>query len=162
MFFLFKRLRRSRPRIFVLFAREDDTYSEEFVGIALTREQETAMGKLVDSAEGVTCWTEEVELQGWQGVLDEAHYPATVFLVFRGGEAQDSIPSDGGDEPLDPEILGAFVDRALAQDFIATRSVLDRVDDYHVWELAFGWMPKHMLPAEPRIALYENIIRDFD
>ena len=48
----------NQARIFVLFARTDATYDEEFVGIALTGEQERAMGEHVDSP-GITCWTEE-------------------------------------------------------------------------------------------------------
>ena len=35
----------------MLFARTEATYDEEFVGIALTREQERAMGEHVDSSD---------------------------------------------------------------------------------------------------------------
>lgn len=41
----------NQARIFVLFARTEATYDEEFVGIALTREQERAMGEHVDSSD---------------------------------------------------------------------------------------------------------------
>ena len=51
----------NQAKIFVLFARTEATYDEEFVGIALTREQEHAMGEHVDSP-SITCWTEEVPL----------------------------------------------------------------------------------------------------
>ena len=44
----------NQAKIFVLFARTEATSDEEFVGIALTREQERAMGEHVDSP-GITC-----------------------------------------------------------------------------------------------------------
>ena len=56
----------NQAKIFVLFARMEATYDEEFVGVALTREQERAMGEHVDSSD-MTCWAEEVPLQGWRG-----------------------------------------------------------------------------------------------
>ncbi|WP_368921431.1 hypothetical protein [Corynebacterium striatum] len=51
----------SQAKVLVLFARTEATYAEEFVGIALTKEQESAMAEHVDSP-SITCWTEEVPL----------------------------------------------------------------------------------------------------
>ena len=65
----------------MLFARTEATYDEEFVGIALTREQESAMGEHVDSPR-ITCWTEEVPLQGWEGKLDKSRFPKLVYCRF--------------------------------------------------------------------------------
>ena len=63
----------NQAKILVLFARTEATNDEEFVGIALTREQERAMGEHVDSPR-ITCWTEEVPLQGWKGKLNKSRF----------------------------------------------------------------------------------------
>ncbi|MDV2419670.1 hypothetical protein RAE03_07780 [Corynebacterium tuberculostearicum] len=74
-----KKQKKSTARIFVLFARKDDSYDESFAGVALTRNQEKAMGQCVDRP-GVTCWTEETCLRGWKGPLDAEHHPEMVYM----------------------------------------------------------------------------------
>lgn len=76
-----KKQKKSTARIFVLFARKDDSFDESFAGVALTRAQEKAMGQRVDRS-GVTCWTEETCLRGWNGPLDEEHHQKVVFTSY--------------------------------------------------------------------------------
>ena len=88
----------NQAKIFVLFARTEATSDEEFVGIALTREQERAMGEHVDSP-GITCWTEEVPLDGWDGKLDKSRFPRLVYLVFREGVCATFLRAFPRNEP---------------------------------------------------------------
>ncbi|WP_426707340.1 hypothetical protein ACEN2D_09825 [Corynebacterium auriscanis] len=142
----------NKAQVLVLFARHNETFEEDFVGVALTREQEKAMGKHVDS-DTVTCWTERVTLQGWEGELNEHNFPQPVFLVFRAGAAQGEKREEDG---LDPEILGAFVSRVAAE---AKVEALERANSisvpskFHIWELQFGWLAepyRHNGPPVPK------------
>lgn len=134
-----------RAEVLVLFARHNETFAEEFVGVALTREQEKAMGQHVDT-DTVTCWTERAVLQGWQGELNENRFPTSVYILFRSGAPQGGERKDVDD---DPELIGAFVSRADAEERAEQlraeygRYVMDENSgtfDYHVWELEFGWL----------------------
>lgn len=133
-------IRRSRrkgtARLFVLFARKDDSYDESFAKVALTRAQEKAMGQCVDRS-GVTCWTEEAHLRGWKGPLDVEHHPEVVYLVFSGGHAQGSDPSRA---EFDPELKAACATRGLAEKEVIRRMRNDEslVKEWHIWEASFG------------------------
>ena len=135
-------IRRSRrkgtARLFVLFARNDDSYDESFAGVALTRAQEKAMGQCVDRS-GVTCWTEEAHLRGWKGPLDVEHHPEVVYIVFSGGHAQGSDPSNA---EFDPELKAACATRGLAEKEVIRRMRNDEssivVKEWHIWEASFG------------------------
>ena len=135
-------IRRSRrkgtARLFVLFARKDDSYDESFAGVALTRAQEKAMGQCVDRS-GVTCWTEEAHLRGWKGPLDVEHHPEVVYIVFSGGHAQGSDPSRA---EFDPELKAACATRGLAEKEVIRRMRNDEspivVKEWHIWEASFG------------------------
>ena len=135
-------IRRSRrkgtARLFVLFARNDDSYDESFAGVALTRAQEKAMGQCVDRS-GVTCWTEEAHLRGWKGPLDEEHHPQVVYIVFRGGHAQGS---DLSGAEFDPELKAACATRDQAEKEVARGMRNDEspifVKEWHIWKSSFG------------------------
>ena len=133
-----KKQKKSTARIFVLFARKDDSLDESFAGVALTRAQEEAMGQCVDRS-GVTCWTEETCLRGWNGPLDEEHHPEVVYIVFRGGHAQGSDPSSA---EFDPELKAACATRGLAEKEVIRRMRNDEspivVKEWHIWEASFG------------------------
>ena len=139
---MWTRIRRSRrkgtARLFVLFARNDDSYDESFAGVALTRAQEKAMGQCVDRS-GITCWTEEARLRGWKGPLDVEHHPEVVYLVFSGGHAQGSDPSSA---EFDPELKAACATRGLAEKEVIRRMRNDEssivVKEWHIWEASFG------------------------
>lgn len=149
--------RKEKPQVLVLFARHNETFDEEFVGVALTREQEKAMGQHVDS-NTVTCWTERVTLQGWEGELNEHSFPRPIFLVFRAGAAQDEEREEDG---LDPEILGAYVSREAAEAKVEELKKKychgsmknSQVFKFHIWELEFGWLAesfRHNGPPIPK------------
>lgn len=147
-------LRKEKPRIFVIFARDNDTLEEEFVGIALTREQETAIGKHVDS-EAVTAWTEEIVLQGWKHKLHEGSFPDHVYLVMRDG----NVPGEPkGEDVSDPELLGAFVDRTDAEEDAEKRRRIEGMSQhpskFHVWEMQFGWISERLRKDAPPIPIY--------
>ena len=135
-------IRRSRrkgtARLFVLFARNDDSYDESFAGVALTRAQEKAMGQCVDRS-GVTCWTEEAHLRGWKGPLDVEHHPEVVYIVFSGGHAQGSDPSSA---EFDPELKAAWATRDQAEKEVARGKSNDErpifVKECHIWKASFG------------------------
>ena len=133
-----KKQKKSTARIFVLFARKDDSLDESFAGVALTRAQEEAMGQCVDRS-GVTCWTEETCLGGWNGPLDEEHHPEVVYIVFRDGHAQGSDPSSA---EFDPELKAACATRGLAEKEVIRRLRNDEspivVKEWHIWEASFG------------------------
>ena len=130
--------RKSTARIFVLFARKDDSHDESFAGVALTRAQEKAMGQCVDRS-GVTCWTEETFLRGWKGPLDEEHHPQVVYIVFRGGHAQGS---DLSSAEFDPELKAACATRDQAEKEVARGMRNDEspiiVKECHIWKASFG------------------------
>lgn len=130
--------RKNTARIFVLFARKDDSYDESFAGVALTRAQEKAMGQCVDRS-GVTSWTEETCLRGWRGPLDQEHHPEVVYIVFRGGHAQGSDPSSA---EFDPELKAACATRDQAEKEVARGMRNDEspivVKEWHIWEASFG------------------------
>ena len=133
-----KKQKKSTARIFVLFARKDDSLDESFAGVALTRAQEEAMGQCVDRS-GVTCWTEETCLRGWNGPLDEEHHPEVVYIVFRGGHAQGSDPSSA---EFDPELKAACATRDQAEKEVARGKNNDErpifVKECHIWKASFG------------------------
>ena len=143
----------SRAKIFVLFARTEATYDEEFVGIALTREQERAMGKHVDSSD-ITCWTERVPLQGWRGELNKCRFPKLVYLIFREGYAQHS---SGRYQELSPDILAAFTTREAAQTYVASRKEKAPTflpSKFHIWEVEFGHLTEKFRSQGPEIPVY--------
>lgn len=133
-----KKQKKSTARIFVLFARKDGSLDESFAGVALTRAQEEAMGQCVDRS-GVTCWTEETCLRGWNGPLDEEHHPEVVYIVFRGGHAQGSDPSSA---EFDPELKAAWATRDQAEKEVARGKSNDErpifVKECHIWKASFG------------------------
>ena len=133
-----KKQKKSTARIFVLFARKDDSLDESIAGVALTRAQEEAMGQCVDRS-GVTCWTEETCLRGWNGPLDEEHHPEVVYIVFRGGHAQGSDPSSA---EFDPELKAAWATRDQAEKEVARGKSNDErpifVKECHIWKASFG------------------------
>ena len=133
-----KKQKKSTARIFVLFARKDDSFDESFAGVALTRAQEKVMGQCVDRS-GVTCWTEETCLRGWNGPLDEEHHPEVVYIVFRGGHAQGSDPSSA---EFDPELKAAWATRDQAEKEVARGKSNDErpifVKECHIWKASFG------------------------
>ncbi|MGV0410041.1 hypothetical protein ACUY3S_11270 [Corynebacterium resistens] len=153
-----ERLCRTKPRILVLFARHNETFDEDFVGVALTREQEKAMGEHVDS-DSVTCWTERVTLQGWEGELNEHNFPRPVFLVFRAGAAQGEEREENG---LDPEILGAYISREAAEakveelknKYCHGSMKNSQVFRFHIWELEFGWLAEQFRYNGPPVPTY--------
>ena len=133
-----KKQKKSTARIFVLFARKDVSYDESFAGVALTRNQEKAMGQCVDRP-GVTCWTEETCLRGWKGPLDAEHHPEMVYIVFSGGRAQGSDPSSA---EFDPELKAACATRGQAEKEVIRRMGNDQspifVKEWHIWKASFG------------------------
>ena len=133
-----KKQKKSTARIFVLFARKDDSYDESFAGVALTRNQEKAMGQCVDRP-GVTCWTEETCLRGWKRPLDAEHHPEMVYIVFSGGHAQGSDPSSA---EFDPELKAACATRGQAEKEVIRRMGNDQspifVKEWHIWKASFG------------------------
>lgn len=147
-----KSRKRRGPQVLVLFARHNETFDEDFVGVALTREQEKAMGQHVDS-DTVTCWTERVTLQGWDGELNERNFPKPVYLLFWGGHAKGEVRAE---EEFDPEILGAFISRADAEKKVSElrrNDFYSLPDRHHVWELEFGWLDepfRHNGPPVPK------------
>ena len=143
----------NQARIFVLFARTEATYDEEFVGIALTREQERAMGEHVDSSD-ITCWTEEVPLQGWRGKLNKGHFPRLVYLVFREGYAQHSSVRH---QEISPDILAAFTTREAAQADVVSRQKKEPTflpSEFHIWEVEFGCLTENFRGQGPEIPMY--------
>lgn len=130
--------RKSTARIFVLFARKDDSYDESFAGVALTRAQEKAMGQCVDRS-GVPCWAEDTFLRGWKRPLDEEHHPGVVYIVFRGGHAQGS---DLSSAEFDPELKAACATRDQAEKEVARGRRNDEspifVKEWHIWKSSFG------------------------
>ena len=143
----------NQARIFVLFARTEATYDEEFVGIALTREQERAMGEHVDSSD-ITCWTEEVPLQGWKGELNKGHFPRLVYLVFREGYAQHSSVRY---QEISPDILAAFTTREAAQTDVDSRQKKEPSllpSKFHIWEVEFGHLTEKFRSQGPEIPMY--------
>lgn len=146
--------------VMVLFARHNQTFVENFVGVALTREQETAMAKHVDS-DTVTCWTEQVILEGWEGELTENNFPEPVYLVFRAGTAQGEERKKQEDG-LDPEILGAYISRTRAEAKVAELQkkycvgtmANSEVFKFHIWELEFGWLPEKLRYNGPPVPRY--------
>lgn len=143
---------RRGPQVLVLFARHNETFDEDFVGVALTREQEKAMGQHVDS-DTVTCWTERVTLQGWDGKLNEHNFPKPVYLLFESGHAKGEVRAE---DEFDPEILGAYASRVAAE---AKVEELERTNSvsvpskFHIWELEFGWLDepfRHNGPPVPK------------
>lgn len=155
--FDFLRPKKSKNRrgsqVLVLFARHNETFDEDFVGVALTREQEKAMGQHVDS-DTVTCWTERVTLQGWNGELNEHNFPKPVYLLFRDGHAQGEARAE---DEFDPEILGAFTSCAHAEKKITelrrdeSYSFSDRL---YIWELEFGWLDEPFRNNGPPVPKY--------
>ena len=75
------------------------------------------MGEHVDSPR-ITCWTEEVPLQGWEGKLDKSRFPKLVYLCFREGYAQHSSVRY---QEISPDILAAFTTREAAQTDVVSR-----------------------------------------
>ena len=143
----------NQARIFVLFARTDATYDEEFVGIALTREQERAMGEHVDSSD-ITCWTEEVPLHGWDGKPDKSRFPRLVYLVFREGYAQHSSVRF---QEMSPDILAAFTTREAAQTEVVSRQKKEPSflpSEFHIWEVEFGALTENFRGQGPEIPMY--------
>ena len=143
----------NQAKIFVLFARTEATSDEEFVGIALTREQERAMGEHVDSL-GITCWTEEVPLDGWDGKLDKSRFPRLVYLVFREGYAQHSSVRF---QEMSPDILAAFTTREAAQTEVVSRQKKEPSflpSEYHIWEVEFGFLTENFRGQGPEIPMY--------
>mgnify|MGYP006875977666 FL=1 len=143
----------NQAKIFVLFARTEATYDEEFVGIALTREQERAMGEHVDSP-GITCWTEEVPLQGWEGKLNKSRFPKLVYLVFREGYAQHSSVRY---QEISPDILAAFTTREAAQTDVDSRKEKEPTflpSKFHIWEVGFGHLTEKFRSQGPEIPMY--------
>lgn len=144
---------RNRAKIFVLFARTEATYDEEFVGIALTREQERAMGEYVDCP-SITCWTEEVPLQGWEGKLNKSRFPRLVYLVFREGYAQYSSARY---QEISPDILAAFTTREAAQTDVVVRQKSEPSflpSEFHIWEVEFGVLTENFRGQGPEIPMY--------
>lgn len=143
----------SQAKILVLFARTEATYNEEFVGIALTREQERVMGEHVDFP-GVTCWTEEVPLQGWEGKLNKCRFPRLVYLVFREGYAQHSSVRY---QEISPDILAAFTTREAAQTDVVSRQKKEPAflpSEFHIWEVEFGVLTEKFRGQSPEIPIY--------
>lgn len=143
----------NQAKIFVLFARTEATYDEEFVGIALTREQEHAMGEHVDSP-SITCWTEEVPLQGWKGKLNKSRFPKLVYLVFREGYAQHSSVRY---QEISPDILAAFTTREAAQTDVDSRQKKEPSllpSKFHIWEVEFGHLTEKFRSQGPEIPMY--------
>lgn len=128
------------PKVLVIFARDKASYEEDFVGLALTWEQDSAIRKRIES-ERLECLTEEVALQGWSGPLDESRSPDTVYLVFRGGRSQEGR---FGEDDYDPEILGAFVTRDQAECFaVKERDVFGGQSlALRVWGVKPGWVSR--------------------
>ena len=143
----------NQAKIFVLFARMEATYDEEFVGVALTREQERAMGEHVDSSD-MTCWAEEVPLQGWRGKLNKCHFPNLVSLVFREGYAQNSSARH---QEISPDILAAFATREAAQADVVSRQKKEPTflpSEFHIWEVEFGSLLEKFRNQGPEIPMY--------
>ncbi|RAV32005.1 hypothetical protein [Corynebacterium heidelbergense] len=132
---------RQCSKVLVVFARDRETLEEDFVGLALDREQELYVREVVESPE-LQCLTEEVKLRGWEGGYSENHKPELVYLVFRGGRAQNQGHSD---DDFDPEIYGAFVDRQQAEWFAEKdRYIGQKIVPLHVWELKPGWISSNL------------------
>lgn len=132
----------------VIFARDNETYNEQFVGLALTQDQESAISERFDS-DTVTCWTERVPLHGWTEILSPQSHPEFIYLVFLGGSAQGERPCK---EALDPTLLGAFIERTAAQDCpyeLADFGVI-AASEFHIWQLpGNGWIADALsLPRE--------------
>ncbi|WP_282938107.1 hypothetical protein [Corynebacterium auriscanis] len=143
----------NKAQVLVLFARHNETFEEDFVGVALTREQEKAMGKHVDS-DTVTCWTERVTLQGWEGELNECNFPQPVYLLFEDGVVQGQKRKK---EDFDPEILGAFASRAgaeVAVDVLRQNQGSLKPRRYYIWELQFGWLAEPYRHSGPPVPKY--------
>ncbi|MGX9175792.1 hypothetical protein ACWWUW_10930 [Corynebacterium striatum] len=143
----------NQAKVLVLFARTEATYAEEFVGIALTKEQESAMAEHVDSP-SITCWTEEVPLQGWEGKLNKSRFPKLVYLVFREGYAQHSSVRY---QEMSPEILAAFTTREAAQTDVVSRQKKEPSflpSKSHIWEVEFGFLTEKFRGQGPEIPMY--------
>lgn len=125
----------------LVFARNDQTGDESFVGVALSPEQEKEISNRFNN-KNVTCWTETVPLDGWSSPLTPDSHPEYVYLLFRGGRAQNpETPCTEG--TYDPEILGAFLDEAAARSHLEKHpySQVFFAEDFHIWKVnGKGWI----------------------
>ncbi|WP_234462606.1 hypothetical protein [Corynebacterium macginleyi] len=111
------------------------------------------MGEHVDSSD-ITCWTEQVPLQGWIGKLNKGHFPRLVYLVFREGYAQHSSSRY---QEISPDILAAFTTREAAQADVVSRQEKEPAflpSEFHIWEVEFGSLTENFRDQGPEIPMY--------